>query len=202
MKERLKADARRASILRRSKRLFARKGLDGVSVDEIARACGVSPAILYQHFSSKKTLYKAVLEEFATSRDVYVDAILAGPAEFGDVLYRTMLVFVQSRLKDADSVRIELRSLIEGDKASETFFRNQWQGFTDYIEVALKELVEEKAIAPVDARIAALCYVGMVRELIIARAFGLGEGRAERPLEAVVGDMHALFLRSLGLPAK
>jgi AcrR family transcriptional regulator len=199
---RLKAEERKASIMRRSKQLFARKGLHGVSVDEIARACAISPAILYQHFSSKNSLYKAVLEEFACSRDAYIDAVLAGPADFGDVLYRTMLVFVQSRIKDPDSVRIELRSLIDDDKLSETFFRNQWQGFTDYIEIALKEMIAEQAIPPVDVRVAALCYVGMVRELIIARTFGVGDGCAERPLESVVEEVHALFLRSLRLPAK
>ncbi len=202
MKERLKADERRASIMQRSKRLFARKGLDGVSVDEIARACSISPAILYQHFSSKKALYKAVLEEFATSRDAYIDAVLAGPAEFGDVLYRTMLVFVESRLKDTDSVRIELRSLIDDDKLSETFFRNQWQGFTEYIEIALKELIADKVIPPVDVRIAGLCYVGMVRELIIARTFGVEDGCTERSLESVVAEIHALFLRAVSLPGK
>lgn len=199
MRRRLTAEARKASIIRLSKRLFARKGLYGVSVDELARACKMSPAVLYQHFPSKQALYKAVLDEIACSRDAYVDAILAGTDEFASVLFRTMLVYVTSRIKDVDSVRIELRSIIDGDKVSETFFKNQWKGFTEYIEASVTELIAEKTISNVDARIAALCYVGMLRELIIARALGVGDACADRPLESVVKEIHTLFLRLLGL---
>ena len=199
MRKRLTAQTRKAVILRQAKRLFARKGLHGVSVDELARACTMSPAVLYQHFPSKESLYKAVLDEIACSRDAYVDAILAGPDEFGAVLYRTMLVYVTSRIKDVDAVRIELRSIIDGDKISKTFFKNQWRGFTEYIEASVKELIKDGVIANVDARVAALCYVGMLRELIIARALGVGDACADHPLEHVVKEVHMLFMRLLGL---
>lgn len=201
MKERLKARDRKASIIQLSKRLFARKGLHGVSVGELAKACGVSAGVLYQHFPSKDALYQAVLDEFACSRDAYIDAVLTGPAEFGDVLYRTMLVYVKSRVRDVDSVRIELRSLIDGDKASKTFFANQWKGFIEYIEVSLSDLIKENAIPATDVRLAALCYVGMVRELILSRAFKMEDAYKDAPLEDVVKEMHVLFLRLVGLSA-
>lgn len=201
LRERLKAHDRKASIIQLSKRLFARKGLHGVSVDELARACGVSAGVLYQHFPSKEALYEAVLEEFACSRDAYIDAVLAGSTNFGEVLYRTMLVYVKSRVRDVDSVRIELRSLIDGDKASETFFANQWKGFIDYIEISLNELIKDKLIPPMDVRLAALCYVGMVRELILSRVFKMEDEYKEGPLVDVVKEMHVLFLRLVGLPS-
>jgi TetR/AcrR family transcriptional regulator len=195
---RLKAQDRRKSILQLSKRLFARYGLHGVSVDEVARTCKISPAVLYQHFSSKKALYKAVLNEFACSREEFVDAVLTGSTEFGEVLYRMMSVYIEGRIKDTDSVQIELRSIIDGDKVSETFFQNQWKGFTDYIEASLAELVAEKKIPPIDGKLAALCYVGMLRELIIARALNVGDMRANRALEPLLKDIHKLFLRLVG----
>lgn len=200
MKERLKAQDRKASIVQLSKRLFALKGLHGVSVDELAKACGVSPAVLYQHFPSKEALYQAVLDELACSRDEYVHAVLTGSANFGEVLYRTMLVYVKSRICDVDSVRIELRSLLDGDKSSETFFANQWKGFMDYIEVSLAEMIRENAIPPTNVHLVALCYVGMVRELILSRVFKMeGEYRDDR-LDEIVREMHLLFLRLVGLP--
>ena len=202
MRKRLTAEARRALIVKQAKVLFARKGRHGVSVDELARACKMSPAVLYQHFSSKDALYKAVLDEMACSRDAYLDAILAGPDDFDEVLYRTMLVYVTSRIKDVDSVRIELRSIIDGDKISETFFKNQWRGFTEYIEASIQEWVDAKTVPAMDARIAALCYVGIVRELIIARALGVGDACADRPLEEVVRGAHTMFLRLIGRTAQ
>ncbi|MFV1985397.1 MAG: TetR/AcrR family transcriptional regulator, partial [Thiohalomonadales bacterium] len=47
MTKRLKPAERRASILAVSKVLFADSGYHGVSVDEIAKRLGVSPAVLY-----------------------------------------------------------------------------------------------------------------------------------------------------------
>ncbi|MCK4676270.1 MAG: helix-turn-helix transcriptional regulator, partial [Gammaproteobacteria bacterium] len=57
LNHRLSGPERRESILSAAQGLFASKGFHGVSVDEIARAVNVSPAILYRHFDSKQTLY-------------------------------------------------------------------------------------------------------------------------------------------------
>ena len=46
MTKRMKAAERRASIMAVAKVLFADKGYHGVSVDELARRVGVSPAVL------------------------------------------------------------------------------------------------------------------------------------------------------------
>jgi len=63
MAKRLKASERRATILAVAKVLFSDRGYHGVSVDDIARRLGVSPAILYRHFPSKEALYESVLNE-------------------------------------------------------------------------------------------------------------------------------------------
>jgi AcrR family transcriptional regulator len=49
---------RKRSILNAARDLFARNGFKGTSVREIARAAGVSEALLYKHFASKEALYK------------------------------------------------------------------------------------------------------------------------------------------------
>jgi len=45
---------------------FAFHGLKGSRTDEIAKAAGVSPRMIYYYFESKEGLYKAVLERPAT----------------------------------------------------------------------------------------------------------------------------------------
>jgi AcrR family transcriptional regulator len=42
--------------------LFAQRGYAGASMDEIARASGISPPILYDHFDSKLDLHRRLLE--------------------------------------------------------------------------------------------------------------------------------------------
>ena len=42
--------------------VFAAKGFDGTTTRELARAAGVSEALLYKHFPSKESLYAAMLD--------------------------------------------------------------------------------------------------------------------------------------------
>jgi AcrR family transcriptional regulator len=44
-----------------ARRLFARDGYRGASMESIAEAAGVTKPVLYQHFSSKRALYEALL---------------------------------------------------------------------------------------------------------------------------------------------
>jgi len=100
--KRLKAAERRATILAVAKVLFADKGYHGVSVDEIAKRLGVSPAVLYQHFPSKEALYESVLNEISEKRESYVDTILTEPSDFKSVLLGMTQLFVNSISRDPD----------------------------------------------------------------------------------------------------
>ncbi len=51
----------RTRLLDRAERLFAQKGYRGVSLRELARACGVRPFTIQHHFGSKLGLYQTVL---------------------------------------------------------------------------------------------------------------------------------------------
>jgi AcrR family transcriptional regulator len=58
---RLRAAERRAQLLGVARRLFARDGYRGASMESIAEAAGVTKPVLYQHFTSKRALYSALL---------------------------------------------------------------------------------------------------------------------------------------------
>jgi AcrR family transcriptional regulator len=58
---RLRAAERRSQLLGVARRLFARDGYRGASMESIAEAAGVTKPVLYQHFSSKRALYSALL---------------------------------------------------------------------------------------------------------------------------------------------
>jgi AcrR family transcriptional regulator len=75
--------ARREVIERAAAELFAERGYQGASIDEIARRSGVTPPVLYDHFASKLDLYRALLEgHFAELREVWREHFLGDdPAE-------------------------------------------------------------------------------------------------------------------------
>jgi AcrR family transcriptional regulator len=56
------ADARREVIQQAATEVFAERGYQGASIDEIARRSGVSAPVVYDHFESKQELHRALLE--------------------------------------------------------------------------------------------------------------------------------------------
>jgi AcrR family transcriptional regulator len=53
---------RREQLLDVGRRLFAAKGFDGTSVEEIAEKAGVSKPVVYEHFGGKEGLYAVVVD--------------------------------------------------------------------------------------------------------------------------------------------
>jgi TetR/AcrR family transcriptional regulator, transcriptional repressor of aconitase len=58
---RLDSDERRKAIVRAAVPLFACKGFAGTTTRELAEAAGISEALLFRHFPSKKQLYGEIL---------------------------------------------------------------------------------------------------------------------------------------------
>ena len=62
MSKRMSAPARREVIEQAATQVFAERGYQGASIDEIGRRSGVSAPVVYDHFESKLELYRRLLE--------------------------------------------------------------------------------------------------------------------------------------------
>lgn len=66
---RMSTDERRQAILEAVRKVFARNGFHGTTTRELARAAGVSEALLFKHFPTKEALYsemqQAIWEEIS-----------------------------------------------------------------------------------------------------------------------------------------
>jgi AcrR family transcriptional regulator len=67
------ANSKRRQILDGARKVFMDLGFDGASMNEIARAAGVSKGTLYVYFADKSRLFEAILEDeaFQKSKVVY-----------------------------------------------------------------------------------------------------------------------------------
>ena len=61
-RRRMPAAQRREVILVAAEETFARSGYHGASLDDIAQAAGVSKALIYEHFDSKRELHGSLLD--------------------------------------------------------------------------------------------------------------------------------------------
>ena len=71
------------ALRRAARRLFARRGFDSVSVDDIAAAAGVTRGALYHHYPSKEDLFEVVLRDV---EQILVDTVRQAAAAHTDPL--------------------------------------------------------------------------------------------------------------------
>lgn len=70
---------RRQQLLDVARSLFAEKGFDGASIEEIAHRADVSKPVVYEHFGGKEGIYAVVVDrEMQTLLDQIVSALSAG----------------------------------------------------------------------------------------------------------------------------
>lgn len=65
MSNRLPAPERRKQLLDVAMTAFAATGYHGTSMNDVARAAGVTKPVLYQHFASKRDLYVELVDDVA-----------------------------------------------------------------------------------------------------------------------------------------
>ena len=190
----MKAPERRASILAVAKVLFADRGYHGVSVDEIAKRLGVSPAVLYQHFDSKEILYESVLNEIGCQRESYVDVVVTGPDDFPSVLARMTMVYADSVIADPDYLRMEMQAMLEGALMAQRFFESRWKSFSDFIEVSLNELAQAGKVNQINPRLASLMFQGMLREVLYAKCIYHSEHYRDLSAKTLLEQLIQQFL--------
>ena len=81
MTARLNAVARREQLLEVALEVFARAGYHVASMNDVAEAAGVTKPVLYQHFESKRELYRALLDEVGTRLLAAIGTATAGTTD-------------------------------------------------------------------------------------------------------------------------
>jgi AcrR family transcriptional regulator len=114
------------SIIQAAIRLFGERGIDATSLREVARAAGVSPALVVHHFGSKEGLVSAVdeaaLQEFGV-------AYSAGESTEGSDLLRQRAEQTARVMREHPEVCTYLgRALVEGTPGSARLFRLMIEG--------------------------------------------------------------------------
>src|SRR5206468_10903899 len=73
---RMTAEDRRADVLRVAVHEFAKRGYQGTSTEDVARAAGISQPYLFKMFPTKKALFLALIEHgFGRVREAFVQAV-------------------------------------------------------------------------------------------------------------------------------
>lgn len=105
---RMTGKERREQLLDIGRTLFADKGFEGTSVEEIAARAGVSKPVVYEHFGGKEGLYAVVVDrEMRQLLDMVTSALTAGhPRELLEQAAFALLDYIETY---TDGFRILVR---------------------------------------------------------------------------------------------
>ncbi|MCC5812785.1 MAG: TetR/AcrR family transcriptional regulator [Ectothiorhodospiraceae bacterium] len=100
-------------ILEAAKSLFADMGYEGVSIRDIADRAKVSKANVFHHFTSKASLYEAVLEHATADWDAQLDLLKNGSGSIAERIADFAAEDLQHQLADPHGVYLFLRQLMD-----------------------------------------------------------------------------------------
>lgn len=126
MPPRLSAEERRLAILDAALPLFAAQG-DATTTSDIAKAAGVSEALLYKHFSGKAAIYEAIHNRCVAEKRETLDFLEALPNSTSTlvsctyVLLRRLVVGGDRPDQDENLARLQLHSILDDGSFARTF---------------------------------------------------------------------------------
>jgi AcrR family transcriptional regulator len=156
---RMSGKQRRAQLVDVGRALFAEKGLEGTSVEEIAATAGVSKPVVYEHFGGKEGLYAVVVDrEMALLLDTVTGALTGGhPRELLEQAAFALLDYVEDH---ADGFRILVRD--SGVGSSSGTFASLISDIATQVEHILGSEFKARGFDPGYAPMYSQMLVGMV----------------------------------------
>ena len=163
---RMAGQERRLQILRVAMRLFSQRGFRGTTTKEIALAAGVSEAMVFRHFATKKELYSAILDHKACLHDAMDPQQIVGDAiarkDDAAVFEGIALDALKQHDCDPEFQRLLLHSALEEHELAQMF----WEKFVRRVYRSLGAYIRERqrdgAIINVEPALIVRAFIGMI----------------------------------------
>ena len=168
---------RREQLVQVGRSLFAEKGFDAASIEEIAARAHVSKPVVYEHFGGKEGLYAVVVDrEMSDLLERLTKALSAGhPRRLAEQAALALLTYIEER---TDGFRILSRDSTAGSTGA---FSSLLNDVASQVEHVLGREFDRRGISSEHAAMYAQMLVGMVA---LTGAWWLEERRPSREVVA------------------
>lgn len=189
----------RSEILVAATRLFAARGVDGTSLQQIADVVGVRKASLLYHFPSKDELHRRVLEQLLSRWNETLPRLLSAAARqdrFDAVLEETLAFF----LADPDRARLLLREALDRPAEMRQLLRRY---VAPWLAVVAEVIRGEQRSGSIRPEVDAEAYVLQVIHLLIGTVSAAGAtatllgGRGARGEARLLSELRRVARASL-----
>ena len=179
LKKRLPAKERKKQILKSAVKVFARSNYYNTKMSDIAKEAGISEAMIYRHFSSKKEIFIVVLKHMSDRILTFWERELDPVKSPLEKLRSMLLGYYQRMTKHPNELKVQFLA-ISGidDKDVLKRLRTDQQNYIKHFSDVIQEGISQREIRKdVDVNALAFAYNGsgimmnMMRLLGFTRKF-------------------------------
>lgn len=160
-RKRMKAAERRVQLLEVARRVFGTSGFHAVSMEAVAKEAGVTKPILYDHFSSKKDLYLALIDADLAVLHDSVRQALDSPIGNRERIRASFEAYFDFVDEEADGFRLLMQETV----GAERDFRERVEKVREQILSEVADLIVRESRGNLDrvhAETVAAALIGMV----------------------------------------
>jgi AcrR family transcriptional regulator len=160
-RNRMTGPQRRQQLIEVGRRLFAERGFEGTTVEEIAATAGVSKPVLYEHFGGKEGLYAVVVDrEIQALLGQMTAALTQEGAHARSLLEAAAMALLDYIENSTDGFRILVRDSPPGQSTGS--FASLISDIASQVEHILAAEFKRRRLDPKTAPLYAQMLVGMV----------------------------------------
>jgi AcrR family transcriptional regulator len=195
--------AKRRQIMDGAWTVFMSDGFDGASMNEIARAAGVSKGTLYVYFDSKEQLFEALIREFRTQQAERVCIFPQDARDLGELLhgFGYRLVEMMTRPDNLAHLRVVIAAAGKFPRLGQAFYeagpchgiRKLAEKLRDYVAAGALEITDVERAAQ---QFLDLCKSGVFNPVL----FRVVETVSSEDIEKSVKSAVEVFLRAYASP--
>ena len=181
-------------ILDTALKLFAQKGYDRVTVDEICKKSGTSKGSFYQHFSAKSDIF---FMKFLEADDYYAKVMESLPGDLD--VYEKISVFFEKALRflndkmGKDLMKVMYSSALTSSEHK--YFLNENRRLTHIFKQLAMEVLESKRLVPTEQRIQDILTV--MTQAMFGMIYHWCIRRDDRSLDELSGHAIAVMVEGL-----
>ena len=153
-------------IFETSMKLFAEKGYDATSIEEITATVGVAKGTLYYHFGSKGEIFNFLIEEGMKLLQNSIDIKTAKYSNYIDKIKAIVLIQIKIVAKYEDLIKI-LLSQFWGSEARNQMCKRHIFNYISKIENIVKEGIEKGEIKKGDPKSIASEIYGLICSALV-----------------------------------
>ncbi|MBV8473219.1 MAG: TetR/AcrR family transcriptional regulator [Hyphomicrobiales bacterium] len=196
--------AKRRQVMDGARAAFLNAGFDGASMNDIARAAGVSKGTLYAYFDSKEQLFEALIRE---DKEQQAERLCAFPMEGGEPAellseFGRRLIEMILRPESVAQVRVVIAATARFPQLGRAFYEAGPAYGIRRLSEQLEAMSKRGALSVANPAIAARQFINLCcAEFSKQVLFGVMETPSQEAIEANVDQAVAMFLKVYG-PAR